>query len=183
MDVDAGQVALQVEAAARELLEEAKLRPGQLLVVGCSTSEVRGAKIGSSGSPEIAEGILRSLLEICGHYKIGLAVQCCEHLNRALVVTRQVMEQYRLNEVSVMPVAKAGGSLAASAMRLMAEAVVVEEIEAHAGLDIGNTLIGMHLRKVAVPVRLQQKTVGQASLVAARTRPKLIGGERAVYKC
>lgn len=183
MHIDVAEIGRQVREAADELLEVAQLKPGQILIVGCSTSEVRGAKIGSSGSEEIAEGILNALVEGCKRYEVRLAVQCCEHLNRALVVTRAAMDEYRLQEVSVMPVAKAGGSLAACAMRLVEDAVVVEELAAHAGLDIGNTMIGMHLKKVAVPVRLQQKTVGHAAVVAARTRPKLIGGERAVYRC
>lgn len=183
MKIDVTEITKQVKTAAEELLEIARLKPGQIVVVGCSTSEVRGAKIGSSGSEEVAESILSGLLEVCMRYEVRLAIQCCEHLNRALVVTRSTLNEYRLEEVSVMPVAKAGGSLAACAMRLMEDAVVAEEIEAHAGLDIGHTMIGMHLKKVAVPVRLQQKTIGQAPLVAARTRPKLIGGERAVYKC
>lgn len=171
----------QAKAAAEELLSMAELKPGQILVVGCSTSEVLGEKIGSSGSETVAESILTGLLEACASRQLRLAVQCCEHLNRALVITRDTMEAYRLNEVSVVPVAKAGGSLAALAMRTFREAVVVEEIEAHAGLDIGNTMIGMHLKKVAVPVRLQSRMVGQAPVVAARTRPKLVGGARAVY--
>lgn len=182
-EFDVAAIEQQAKAAAEELLEAAQLKPGQIVVVGCSTSEVRGAKIGSFGSEEIAESILSGLLAACQRYQVRLAIQCCEHLNRALVVTRSTMEQYRLDEVSVRPVAKAGGSLAACAMRLLEDAAVVETIEAHAGLDIGNTMIGMHLKRVAVPVRLQQKTVGHAPVVAARTRPKLIGGERAVYKC
>lgn len=183
MYIDVAEIARQVRAAAEELLEVAQLKPGQILIVGCSTSEVRGAKIGSFGSEEIAENILSALVDVCKRYEVRLAVQCCEHLNRALVVTRSTMDEYRLQEVSVMPVAKAGGSLAACAMRVLEGAIVAEELVAHAGLDIGNTMIGMHLKKVAVPVRLQQKTVGHAPVVAARTRPKLIGGERAVYKC
>ena len=171
----------QVRAAVGELLEVAGLRPGQLLVVGCSTSEVLGEKIGTAGSGEVAAAILGALQQACSTRRIYLAIQCCEHLNRALVVERQVLEQYRLEEVSVVPVSKAGGALAAQAVREFADPVVVEAIEAHAGLDIGATLIGMHLKKVAIPVRLRQKAIGQAPVTAARTRPKLIGGTRAVY--
>jgi uncharacterized protein (TIGR01440 family) len=183
MHINVAEIARQVKAAAEELLEIAQLKSGQILIIGCSTSEVRGAKIGSLGSEEIAESILNALVEVCARDEVRLAIQCCEHLNRALVVTRSTMDEYRLQEVSVMPVAKAGGSLAACAMRMVEDAVVVEELAAHAGLDIGNTMVGMHLKKVAVPVRLQQQTVGHAPVVAARTRPKLIGGERAVYRC
>ncbi|XEQ94416.1 hypothetical protein SCACP_33150 [Sporomusa carbonis] len=172
----------QTVQATEELLKIAQLKPGQLLVVGCSTSEVQGARIGSYGSEVVAARILSGLLKVCSWYQVYLAVQCCEHLNRALVVERAIMDKYNLEEVTVIPVAKAGGSLAAQAMREFADPVVVEAIAAHAGMDIGSTLIGMHIKKVAVPVRLTQKYIGQAYLTAARTRPKLIGGARAVYE-
>jgi len=175
-------ISQQVTSAVEELLAAADLKPGQILVVGCSTSEIRGAKIGSSGSEEVAGAVLTAIARCCASRQIQLAIQCCEHLNRALVVQRQVMQQYGLEEVSVMPVLKAGGALAAQAIREFADPVIVETIQAHAGLDIGATLIGMHLRRVAVPVRLQQKYIGEALLTAARTRPKLIGGVRAVYE-
>lgn len=168
--------------AAAELFETAVLRPGQLIVVGCSTSEVRGARIGSDSSVEVAHAVLSGLMQVAERYAVQLAVQCCEHLNRALVVERAVLERYGLEEVCVRPAPKAGGSLAACAMQSFADPVVVEAIQAHAGLDIGNTLIGMHLKRVAVPVRLQQKYIGAAPVVAARTRPKLIGGARAIYE-
>lgn len=171
----------QVAEAAEELLAEAALAPGQVLVVGCSTSEVAGARIGTAGSEEIAEAILEPLWTVTQAHGVYLACQCCEHLNRALVVQRQAAERYGWEEVSVVPVPHAGGAFAARAMHHLPEAVVVEEIRAHAGLDIGSTLIGMHLRRVAVPVRLKADRVGSARLTAARTRPKLIGGERAVY--
>lgn len=175
------EIKRQTIAAATELMALAKLKAGQILVVGCSTSEVRGAKMGTAGSEEVGGAILAALREACADAGVYLAVQCCEHLNRALVVERPVLEAYNLDEVNVVPVAKAGGSLAARAMREFAAPVVVETIKAHAGLDIGGTLIGMHLRRVAVPLRLSERTIGQASVSAARTRPPLIGGERAVY--
>lgn len=181
MDVEFAEIKLQAATALAELLTEAGLRQGQLLVVGCSTSEVRGEKIGSAGSEDVAAVILEALVEGCSSRGIGLAVQCCEHLNRALVMEQPVAERYGLEEVSVVPVPQAGGALAARAMREFAQPVVVETVAAHAGLDIGSTLIGMHLKRVAVPVRLRQKYVGQAAVTAARTRPKLIGGARAVY--
>lgn len=171
----------QTRLAVSELLTVAGLRPGQILVVGCSTSEVQGARIGSAGSDEIACTLLTALRKAAVDTGICLAIQCCEHLNRALVVERSTAEQYHLEEVSVVPVPKAGGALAAQAMRDFSQAAVVETIAAHAGLDIGSTLIGMHLKRVAVPVRLAQKVIGQATVTAARTRPKLIGGSRAVY--
>lgn len=176
------EVRSQVKMAVDELLAEAGLEPGQVLVVGCSTSEVAGQRIGTAGSDEVARAVLEPLWEVTQQHGIYLACQCCEHLNRALVVQRGAAERYGLEQVTVIPVPKAGGAFAARALHHMPGAVVVEEIRAHAGLDIGLTLIGMHLRRVAVPVRLKITTIGQARIAAARTRPKLIGGERAVYR-
>lgn len=175
------EIARGTEQAARELLARAGLEPGRILVVGCSTSEVQGKKIGSSGSREVAAAILEPLLRVTREAGLYLAVQCCEHLNRALVVERPVLTEYHLEQVMVYPVPHAGGSLAALAMDAFTDPVLVERIQAHAGLDIGHTLIGMHLRPVAVPTRLSIDHIGAAPLVAARTRPKLIGGARAVY--
>jgi len=165
-----------------ELLEVAKLVPGQIVVVGCSTSEVLGAMIGSAGSSAVAETILNSLRHVCTQYGVYLAVQCCEHLNRALVIEEEAALRYNLEPVMVVPVAKAGGALGAQAMLDFDRPVVVENIKAHAGLDIGSTLIGMHLKAIAVPIRLTKNKIGQAFVTAARTRPKLIGGPRAVYQ-
>ncbi len=176
------QVRQQVRQAAAELLEASALTRGQVLVVGCSTSEVAGARIGTAGSENVALAVLEPLWEITQQHGVFLACQCCEHLNRALVVQQEAADHYGWEQVSVIPVPKAGGAFAARAMHHMPGAIVVEEIRAHAGLDIGSTLIGMHLRRVAVPVRLSLDMVGHARLTAARTRPKLIGGERAVYR-
>lgn len=156
-------------------------KPGQLLVVGCSTSEVIGEKIGTAGSLEVAEGLFRELVMFAQRAGLKLAFQCCEHLNRALVVERSVQERFHLEEVSVIPVPEAGGSMATVAYRNMELPVVVEFIKADYGIDIGDTFIGMHLKHVAVPVRVQHPTVGNAHVTLAKTRPKLIGGERAVY--
>ena len=172
----------QIQDVLEELLTVARLKKGQILVVGCSTSEVLGAQIGSAGSTEVAEILMAKILERATDAHVAVAIQCCEHLNRALVTERAVMEAYGLTEVTVHPIPKAGGALAAKAMELFADPVVVESIQAHAGIDIGLTLIGMHLRPVAIPIRLQNSTVGQARVVAASTRPKLIGGSRAVYQ-
>jgi uncharacterized protein (TIGR01440 family) len=174
-------VSAQVRQATEELLAQAKLEPGQIVVLGCSSSEVGGHRIGSAGSTDVARAILTPLMAIIAERGLRLAVQCCEHLNRALVVERETMNTFGLDQVSVVPVPHAGGATAATAMELFHDPVVVEEIKAHAGLDIGSTLIGMHLKRVAVPVRLSLDMVGAARLTAARTRPKLIGGERAVY--
>ena len=172
----------ETQAVLREYCKAVQPQPGQILVVGCSTSEVDGANIGSAGSLEVAETILHALRDETFHWEGFLAIQCCEHLNRALVVEQEVLDAFNLEEVSVVPVAHAGGSLAAQAMKDFIDPVVVESIAAHGGIDIGSTLIGMHLRKVAVPLRLQQRTIGKAQVTAAWTRPKLIGGSRAVYK-
>lgn len=182
MSTELDEIRRQAKQAATELLELAEIQSGQILMIGCSTSEVIGRKIGSAGSSAVAEAILNSLIEVCSKTGVHLAIQCCEHLNRALVVEQQVALQYQLETVMVVPVPKAGGALAAQAMKTFDGPTVVEHIKAHAGLDIGSTLIGMHLKEVAVPVRLLQKSIGQAVLTAARTRPKLIGGARAVYE-
>ncbi len=182
MEVDIERIKAETLAVMREYYKTVQPHPGQILVVGCSTSEVLGARIGTGGSQEIAEAIFRSLREEMYHWEGFLAIQCCEHLNRALVVERETLEAYGLEEVCVIPVEHAGGALATQAMQDFVDPAVVEAIAAHVGIDIGATLIGMHLKKVAVPLRLQQRMIGQASVTAAWTRPKLIGGPRAVYK-
>lgn len=182
MSVDLDLIKEQTTQLVTELLATAKLKPGQILVVGCSTSEVLGAKIGTGGSSAVAKVLLNSLRQVCIQQEIYLAVQCCEHLNRALVIEQQAAVSYNLEQVMVIPMPKAGGALGAQAMTDFEHPVVVESIKAHAGLDIGSTLIGMHLKAVAVPVRLAQKNIGQAFVTAAFTRPKLIGGARAVYQ-
>ena len=167
--------------ALRGLLAAAGLKPHGIVVVGCSTSEVAGHKIGSASSADIADAIMSGLLPIIRESQLYLAVQCCEHLNRALVVERECADRYGLELVTVIPHLKAGGALSAAAMKEYSDPVVVESISAHAGMDIGDTFIGMHLRRVAVPVRLEITKIGDAHLTVARTRPKLIGGERALY--
>jgi uncharacterized protein (TIGR01440 family) len=172
----------ELEQVLTEFNEQASLKPGQLLVVGCSTSEVIGERIGTAGTLQVAEMIFRQLRKIQSETGIQLAFQCCEHLNRALVIERSVAQQRGYDEVSVVPVRTAGGAMATYAFEHMEDAVVVEFIKAEAGVDIGHTLIGMHLKHVAVPVRVKQKTVGHAYVTLAKTRPKLIGGTRAVYE-
>lgn len=167
--------------ALEGLLTAAKLRPRDIVVIGCSTSEVTGQRIGSASSSEVAEAIMAGLLPVIHGNQLYLAIQCCEHLNRALVVERECAERYGLELVTVLPHAKAGGALSAAAMKEYRDPVVVETIAAHAGIDIGDTFIGMHLKRVAVPVRIDITRIGEAHLTMARTRPKLIGGERAQY--
>lgn len=171
----------QIKEAAEELIAAAKVRKGKIFVLGCSTSEVIGNKIGTGGSSEAAVLIFRALKEVTDRHGLYLAVQCCEHLNRAIVLEEKAMEKYGLMEVTVRPMPHAGGAMATAAYEGFEHAVVVETVSAHLGMDIGQTLIGMHLKRVAVPVRLQQKKIGDAVLTAARTRPPLIGGERAHY--
>lgn len=170
-----------VERIMNEWMEKDKIKSDHVLIVGCSTSEVAGKKIGTSGSEEIAATIFHCLSKYSNEYNFHLAFQCCEHLNRAIVVDREVQQKFQLEEVTVIPVPEAGGSMASYAYKQLKEAVVVEEIKADAGIDIGDTMIGMHLKKVAVPLRFQQKTIGNAHVTAAKTRPKLIGGKRAKY--
>ena len=164
-----------------ELLQTARPEEGDILVVGCSTSEVANHQIGSFSSADIGTAIFGELYQIAKEHHIFLAVQCCEHLNRALIVEKDCARAYGLEIVNVMPQLKAGGSLATAAYAGFEHAVAVETIQAHAGIDIGDTLIGMHLKAVAVPVRTEQNRIGNAHVVCARTRAKYIGGERAVY--
>lgn len=166
-------------ASAAELYEKAGLKRGSILVIGCSTSEVTGAKIGTNSSMETAGELCRALFDFARERGVYLAVQCCEHLNRAVITERSAVPGAEI--VNVVPQPKAGGSLATCAYAAFEDPVAVEEIRADAGLDIGLTLIGMHLKKVAVPVRLENRTIGAAPVVAARTRPKFIGGVRAAY--
>ena len=169
--------------AIRELvtLERPFFRPVKLLVVGCSSSEIAGGVIGHASTYELGEQVARAALDCAGELGFACAFQCCEHLNRALVIERVEAERRGLQIVCAVPRPKAGGSLATAAYRAMRDPVLVESVAADAGIDIGQTLIGMHLRRVAVPVRLARKTVGEALVTAARTRPPLIGGERARY--
>ena len=169
----------QTKAVVEELGEKAQLKPGSVLVVGCSTSEVLGSKIGTNSSPEAAKHIFDALYDYTKEHGLFLAIQCCEHLNRAIITERAAVPNAEI--VNVVPQPKAGGSLATQAYAGFADPVAVEEIKADAGIDIGFTLIGMHLKRVAVPVRLDNNRIGEAIIVAARTRPKFIGGIRAAY--
>lgn len=169
----------QTIAAITELCEVAKLKKGDILVVGCSTSEVVGSKIGTNSDPDTADKIFEGIMSVLNERGIYLAVQCCEHLNRAIVTERAAVPNGEY--VNAVPQKKAGGSLATVAYKSFKEPCVLEEIKADAGIDIGGTLIGMHLKRVAVPVRLNVKMIGEANIICARVRPKFIGGARAVY--
>lgn len=169
----------QAYAAAKEIIEKSKLKAGDILVVGCSTSEVIGDKIGTNSSPETAEYIYMGVAEAAKETGVYVAAQCCEHLNRAIIVSRKAVPFAQA--VNVVPQPKAGGSFATAAYKYIEDPMALEEIKADAGLDIGFTMIGMHIKKVAVPVRLQNNAIGKATVLAARSRPKFIGGVRAMY--
>ena len=171
----------EAAAAARELIQIAKLKPGDLLVVGCSSSEILGETIGTHSAAEVGEAVFAALYQEARAAGVELAAQCCEHLNRALILERSAAEKRNYPIVNAVPQPKAGGSFATAAYQQLSDPVAVEHIAAEAGLDIGGTLMGMHLKEVAVPCRLHQKTIGSALVLAARTRPKYIGGQRAQY--
>lgn len=169
----------ETKAVINELIEKAKLKAGNIVVVGCSTSEVVGSTIGTNSNFDVAGEIFKALYDSAKEKGIYLAIQCCEHLNRAIITEREALPF--AEEVNVVPQPKAGGSLATQAYKAFENPIALEEIKADAGIDIGFTLIGMHLKKVAVPLRLENNKIGEALVVAARTRPKFIGGERAIY--
>lgn len=172
----------QARAVVTELLDQSNLKPGSLLVIGCSSSEMVGQRIGKGSSMEAAQAAFSGIYPVLQERGIHLAVQCCEHLNRALILEREVAEKRGYEIVNVMPQPHAGGSFAVTAWNAFSDPVAVETISADAGMDIGGTLIGMHLRRVAVPVRTSEKQIGEAIVLCARTRPKYIGGPRAIYQ-
>lgn len=175
------EITQQARQAVTELLDQAGLKPGQLLVIGCSSSEMVGQRIGKGSSMEAAKAAFAGIYPVLRERGIRLAVQCCEHLNRALIVERETAEHFGFEIVNVVPQPHAGGSFAVTAYAAFEAPVAVESVVADAGLDIGGTLIGMHLRRVAVPVRLSLNQIGEARILCARTRPKYIGGQRAAY--
>ena len=176
------EITIQARTVVTELLEQAGMKPGSLFVVGCSSSEMVGKKIGKGSSMDAAQAAFRGIYPVLQERGIHLAVQCCEHLNRALIMERAVAERKGYEIVNVIPQPHAGGSFAVTAWNAFEDPVAVETIQADAGIDIGGTLIGMHLRRVAVPVRTSLNHIGEAIVLCARTRPKYIGGPRAVYQ-
>ncbi|WP_239615788.1 TIGR01440 family protein [Cohnella mopanensis] len=181
MAQDAQSIADQVELLLEELAVTGGVRAGNIIVMGVSTSEVQGHRIGTSGTEKVAEQIYEGVRKAQARLGFHAVWQCCEHLNRALVVEREIAEAQGWTEVSAVPVPKAGGSMAAYAYRQLNEPCLVEAVQVHAGIDIGETMIGMHLRPVAVPLRPTIRSIGQARVNMAMTRPRLIGGARAVY--
>ena len=176
------EITAQARQAVLELLEVANLKSGDIFVVGCSSSEMVGQRIGKGSSLEAAQAAFDGIYPVLQERGIYLAAQCCEHLNRSLIVEEAAADKYDLDVVNVQPWEHAGGSFAMTAWANFKDPVLVETIVADAGIDIGGTLIGMHLRRVAIPVRLSIKKIGEANILCARTRPKYIGGARAVYQ-
>lgn len=172
----------QAQQVITEFIQASHIKSGELLVIGCSSSEIMGNVIGKASSIDAAKSIFDGIYPILKANGIYLAAQCCEHLNRALIIEQSAAEKFGLEIVNVMPQPKAGGAFATTVWQNMNCPVAVEHVKAHAGIDIGNTLIGMHLKEVAVPVRLSINKIGEAPIVCARTRPKFIGGERAHYQ-
>lgn len=169
----------ETKAIMEELIEASKLKAGDIVVVGCSSSEIKGENIGSASSPEIGEQVFKACYDVTKAHELNLACQCCEHLNRAIVCERKA--QPEASEVNVVPQPNAGGSFSTAAYKHFEEPIVLENILAQAGLDIGNTFIGMHIEPVCVPLRLDHHRIGEAWVNACRRRPKSIGGERAHY--
>ena len=169
----------QAENVTKEIVEKAGLKKGQILVVGCSSSEICGDRIGTNSNLEVAQAVFKGIYDVLQEKGIYLAAQCCEHLNRAIIVERKAVPFADI--VNVVPQPKAGGSFGTTAYKTFEEPVALEENKADAGIDIGGTLIGMHLKKVAVPVKLENRKIGEANVLAARVRPKFIGGQRAIY--
>ena len=174
-------IAVQVRTAVQELTEKANLKTGDLLVVGCSSSEIVGSEIGHGSSVEAAEAVFEGMYPLLSEKGIYLAAQCCEHLNRALIIEKEYALAHGIETVNVVPQPKAGGSFATTCYKNFKSPVAAEYIKADAGMDIGLTLIGMHLKTVAVPLRLSVNKIGCATVTFAKTRPKFIGGSRAVY--
>ncbi len=171
----------QAREIAQELVELSRIQTGEIFVVGCSSSEVTGKKIGTDSDLDVAKEIFEGIYEVLKEKGIYLAAQCCEHLNRALVIEREAAEKFGLIQVNAVPQKKAGGSFATTAYNRFSQPVLVEALQAKAGMDIGGTLIGMHIAPVAVPVRCRLQKIGEAGVICARSRLKFTGGARAVY--
>ena len=176
------EIRLTLRQAVDALAEAGHIQPGGLIVLGCSTSEVAGARIGKGSVPELGKVIARAMLEACQDHGLEAAFQCCEHLNRAVVMEQRVLKELRLTQVRAIPQPKAGGSVPAAAWKLLEQPALAMAVQADAAIDVGDTLVGMHIRPVAVPLRLDVNHVGHANLVMAYSRLPYIGGSRAVYE-
>lgn len=180
-DISLEKIKKQTEDVMEEFVLATKVKAGDLVVIGCSSSEIAGEKIGTYSSEAVAKVVVGAIMEAAKKYGIDIAAQCCEHLNRALIVEEACAKTHGFEQVNVIPAPKAGGSFATGVYKSMQHPMAVEYVRADAGIDIGDTLIGMHLKAVAVPVRIQTKQIGEARVVCARTRCKFVGGSRAVY--
>ena len=176
------EIRLTLRQAVDALADAGHIQPGGLIVLGCSTSEVAGARIGKGSVPELGEVIARAMLDACRAHGLEAAFQCCEHLNRAVVMEQRVLKELRLTQVRAIPQPKAGGSVPAAAWKLLEQPALAMAVQADAAIDVGDTLVGMHIRPVAVPLRLDVNHVGHANLVMAYSRLPYIGGSRAVYE-
>ncbi|MBE7043109.1 MAG: TIGR01440 family protein [Ruminococcaceae bacterium] len=171
----------QAMEITRELVKISKIKSGEIFVVGCSSSEIMGNKIGTNSDVDAAKEVFEGIYSVLQEHGIYLAAQCCEHLNRALVIEQEAAEKFNLSQVNAIPQKKAGGSFATTAYQAFSSPVLVEEVKAKAGMDIGETLIGMHMAPVAVPVRCSLRSIGEARVNCARSRLKFVGGIRAIY--
>ncbi len=176
------EITSALDAAVDALCKAGSLQPGSVIVLGCSTSEVAGARIGKGSVPELGEVIAEAMLAACSAHGVHAAFQCCEHLNRAIVMEQRVLDERRLTQVNAIPQPKAGGSVPAAAWKMLEKPALAMAVQAEAGIDIGDTLVGMHIRPVAVPLRLEISHVGHANLVMAYSRLPYVGGSRAVYE-
>ena len=182
MELD--KITQQCRTAALEICEASGIRPGQIFVVGCSSSEILGERIGTSTNMEVAQAVYDGIFPVLAEREVYLAGQCCEHLNRALVIEEEVLEKYGFEQVNAIPQPNhAGGAFATVCYQNMKNAMVTETINARAsaGIDIGGTMIGMHIQPTVVPLRISLQKIGQAHIICARRRPRYIGGARAVY--
>ena len=182
--MDFKEITDQSRQAVTEILEKANLAPGSIFVVGCSSSEILGDQIGTATNLDSANAVFDGIVPVLEENGIFMAAQCCEHLNRALVVERETMEKYGFEQVNAIPQPNhAGGAFATVCYQRFKNPVLVESINARAdaGIDIGGTMIGMHLHSVVVPMRISLRKIGAAPIICARHRPKYVGGQRAIY--
>ncbi len=182
--MDFTEITRQSRQAVQEILEKARLKKGDIFVIGCSSSEILGDQIGTATNLDSANAVYDGIIPYLQEQGIFAAAQCCEHLNRALVVEREVMEKYGFEQVNAIPQPNhAGGALATVCYQRFKDPVLVESLnhKAEAGIDIGGTMIGMHLHSVVVPMRISLRRIGEAPIICARHRPKYVGGARAIY--
>ncbi len=182
--MDFTKITEQSRTAIKEILEGARLKKGDIFVIGCSSSEILGDQIGTATNLDSANAVYDGIIPILEENGILAAAQCCEHLNRALVVERETYEKYGFEQVNAIPQPNhAGGAFATVCFQRFKDPVLVENIgqKANAGIDIGGTMIGMHMHSVVVPMRISLRKIGEAPIICARHRPKYVGGIRAIY--